>query len=425
MKPMFANTPRRPLGRLLMLAAALGCLASPALAQDAKPEAGKAAEASPQYLPKPVSKAMSIRIGAKTLNYTATVGVLPIKDDKGKIQAEIVYTAYTLDGADKTRRPVTFAFNGGPGAASVYLHLGVMGPKRIPFGNNGEAPSDPALLSDNPETWLEFTDLVFIDPVGTGFSRSYVSLEETKRQFWGPQQDIVYLSRIVADWLLKNERMAAPKFIAGESYGGYRTPRLANQLQSVEGVGISGLVIISPLLDRATLNDNEISPVTAVSRLPSMAAAHLERTGKGPVTKAMLAEAEAYARGEYMVDLMRGAKDAAAKARLASKVSALTGLDPKLVAQLNGCIDLGTYTRELYRDQQRIASRYDTAVTSFDPYPNSYNRRAGDPTLDVIVAPTTSAAVDFMTRQLGWKAEGRYHALSGEVGRNWVYGPGE
>src|SRR5262249_53778371 len=126
-------------------------------------------------------------VAGKTLNYTATVGSLPVRDDTGKKIAEIVFTAYTLDGVkDRTARPVTFAFNGGPGAASVYLNLGAIGPKRIQFGARGDAASDPAVLKDNPGTWLDFTDLVFIDPVGTGFSRSLVSLDETKKKFWAP-----------------------------------------------------------------------------------------------------------------------------------------------------------------------------------------------------------------------------------------------
>src|SRR5690348_124824 len=188
-------------------------------------------------------------VAGKTLSYTATVGSLPVRDEKGKKVAEVVFTAYTLDGPKDPSRPVTFAFNGGPGAASVYLNLGAIGPKRVQFGAQGDSPSDPAVLVDNPGTWLDFTDLVFIDPVGTGFSRSLEGKDETKKHFYSIKPDIEYLSRIVYDWLLKNGRMASPKYITGESYGGYRVPRITYFLQTRLGVGINGMVMVSPYLE--------------------------------------------------------------------------------------------------------------------------------------------------------------------------------
>jgi carboxypeptidase C (cathepsin A) len=165
-------------------------------------------------------------VAGKTLNYTATVGSLPVRDEKGKKIAEVVFTAYVLDGPRDPDRPVTFAFNGGPGAASVYLNLGAIGPKRVQFGAQGDSPSDSSRLVDNPGTWLDVTDMVFIDPVGTGFSRSLVDKDETKKRFYSIKPDIEYLSRIVYDWLLKNGRMASPKYISGESYGGFRAPKI-------------------------------------------------------------------------------------------------------------------------------------------------------------------------------------------------------
>ena len=151
------------------------------------------------------------------LKYTATVGTLPVKGADGKATGEVVFTSYIVDGAggNGCDRPVTFAFNGGPGAASVYLNLGAIGPKRVDFGAEGQSPSDPATLKDNPGTWLDFTDLVFIDPIGTGFSRSLVPMDETKKDFYGPDQDIAYLSKIVYDWLVKNGRLAIEEVHCG------------------------------------------------------------------------------------------------------------------------------------------------------------------------------------------------------------------
>jgi carboxypeptidase C (cathepsin A) len=170
--------------------------------KDVAPE--RAADAQP--LPPDAHVEQTIQLDGRPLRYTATVGTLPIYNTEGKKTGEVVFTAYTIDGAD---RPVTFALNGGPGAASVYLNLGAIGPKHVAFGEEGNSPSDPATLTDNPGTWLDFTDLVFLDPVGTGFSRSLVAADEAKRDFYSTDNDIHYLSRVIYDWLVKNQRLRA------------------------------------------------------------------------------------------------------------------------------------------------------------------------------------------------------------------------
>jgi carboxypeptidase C (cathepsin A) len=360
-------------------------------------------------------------VAGKTLNYTATVGALPVRDEKGKKIAEVVFTAYTLDGPKDPNRPITFAFNGGPGAASVYLNLGAIGPKRVQFGAQGDSPSDPAVLVDNPGTWLDVTDMVFIDPVGTGFSRSLVDKDETKKHFYSIKPDIEYLSRIVYDWLLKNGRMASPKYITGESYGGYRVPRITYFLQTHLGVGINGMVMVSPYLEPPMDQAPEFSPMPWVTTLPSMAAANYERQGKA-LSPAQMAEVETYARGEFVSDLMKGRRDPAAVDRIVSKVTAYTGLNPAFVKRSGGRIEVGAFLRELYRDQGKIASVYDSNVTQDDPFPWSAQGRRNDPILDAIIAPTTSAMVDFDTRVVGWKVEGRFNALSYEVGNDWEAG---
>ena len=165
-------------------------------------------------LPPAAHAEQSIEINGRTLKYTVTVGALPVYDTEGAHVADVVTTAYTVDGAN---RPVTFAVNGGPGAASVYLNFGAIGPKHVQFGNEGDSPSDDPILADNPGTWLDFTDLVFIDPVGTGFSRSLVPEEKAKKLFYSTEPDIEYLSRVIYDWLVKNGRLASRKYLTGES----------------------------------------------------------------------------------------------------------------------------------------------------------------------------------------------------------------
>jgi len=367
--------------------------------------------------PAEASVRQTTHVGGRTLNYTASVGALPVRDDKGKTIAQVVVTAYTLNGPRDPDRPVTFAFNGGPGAASVYLNLGAIGPKRVQFGTAGDSPSDPVRLIDNDGTWLDFTDLVFIDPVGTGFSRSLVGKEETQKAFYATKPDIEYLSRIVYDWLVKNGRMASPKYITGESYGGFRGPRITHYLQTQLGVGVSGVVLLSPYLDSAAEFDPSLSPLPFVITLPSMAAANLERQGR--LTPQAMAAVEAYARGDYASDLMKGRTDPAATARMETRVAELTGLDPAFVKRAGGRIETQAFLREVFRDEGKLGSRYDSNVAEWDPFPYAPEQRTGDPILDSIIAPTTSAMVNFVTRTVGWKVDGRYNALSYAVGKAW------
>jgi carboxypeptidase C (cathepsin A) len=403
----------------LALFACLLSLAAPAFAADPKPPEPAKPESALPPLPADRTVGQSVVIAGKTIAYDVTVGTLPLFDAKGKKTGEVVYTAYVVKSGG-TARPVTFAFNGGPGAASGFLNYGAIGPKRVQFGSQGDAPSDSAVARDNANSWLDFTDLVFIDPIGTGYSRSLVDEAETKKSFYTPDTDIHYLSRIVSDWLTKYGRMTSPKYLVGESYGGYRVPRLAYYLQSQLGVGLNGIVMVSPALSMTTLDSDvtTFSPMRYITSLPSMAAGQLERQGKltGPEA---LADVEAYARGEYAVDLLRGRSDPQAIERMTTRVAAFTGLDPKLVRQLEGRIEIRTFLRETHRDRAAIGSIYDSNVTAFDPYPESPDNRANDPLLDSIMAPVTGAAVDLMTRTAGWKVEGRYNLLSYDVGNAW------
>lgn len=395
--------------------------------QDARREAGPEARAAPQGLALPQSSVTrhELALPGGSLRYTATAGSLPVRDQEGRTLAEIAYVAYVLDreqDASAAGRPVTFAFNGGPGAASAYLNLGLMGPRRLPFGRQGDAPSMPPLLVDNAETWLPFSDLVFIDPVGTGFSRFVSNSDETRRLLWSVEGDYKSLSRFIANWLRLNDRLAAPKFLVGESYGGFRAPKIASELQTADGVGVSGIMLLSPVLDFTYQRDAHASPLSWVVTLPSMAAIRLEREGR--LSRQVLAEAERYAAGDYLTDLLKGPRDREAVGRMADRVSVLTGLDRALVERLGGKLDRGTLLRELDRDKGLVASPYDGSVTAFDPAPDAARSRAPDAVLEAITAPLTSAMLSHYAGELSWRPEGRYHLLNDEVGRRWSYGQG-
>ncbi len=236
-------------GALLFIAP---CFSAHAQA-DSKPD-NKSAEKAPENgadkiqlppLPADAHVEQTMVLNGKTLHYTVTVGTLSVRNNVGHETGQVVYTSYVVDGPN---RPVTFALNGGPGASSVFLNFGAIGPKHLQVGNEGDSPSDPATLSDNPGTWLAFSDLVFIDPIGTGFSRSLVNEDETRKLFYSTTPDIEYLSRIIYDWLVKNERLSSRKYFVGESYGGFRGPRITYYLQSQLGVAMNGVVLVSPYL---------------------------------------------------------------------------------------------------------------------------------------------------------------------------------
>ncbi|WP_263383110.1 S10 family peptidase [Granulicella arctica] len=405
------------------LAPALLFLALTASAQEhpaPKPDAAKPAAEKEKLPPLPADAHVeqTMQMNGKTLRYMATVGTITLHDDQGKATGDVVYTAYTVEpekGAPA--RPVTFAFNGGPGASSVYLNLGAIGPKHIRFANEGDSPSDPAALTDNPGTWLDFTDLVFIDPIGTGFSRTLVDEAETKKLFYAPTPDIQYLSLVVYDWLIKNDRLLSKKYLVGESYGGYRGPRMTHYLQSELGVAMNGVVLVSPYLNPGLDDYGDLSPIPWMVTLPPIVASNLERQHK--LTPEAMADVIAYTRGEYATTLLKGRSDPTATDRMIAHVAELTGLDPTYVRYAGGRLDVGSYLREVHRREGKIGSVYDSNVTGYDPFPYAPDQQTNDPILESIIAPTTTAMVDFTTRVVGWKTTNRYYALSGTVNQMW------
>lgn len=381
-----------------------------------KPATDKSATDKNQLPPLPpdAHAQQSMQLDGKTLKYNVTVGAFPTRDKDGKEVGQVVVTSYTVPGDN---RPVTFALNGGPGASSVYLNFGAIGPKHMQFGNEGDSPSDPAVLSDNPGTWLDFTDLVFIDPIGTGFSRAEVPEDQAKKLFYGAVPDVEYLSRIIYDWLVKNDRLESRKYFVGESYGGFRGPRITYYLQSELGVAMNGVVLVSPYLNPTIEEDGDISPLPWMMTLPPIAAANLERQQK--LTPEAMADVIAYTEGEYAQTLIKGHSDPAATDRMIQRVTEMTGLDPQFVKFSGGRLDTAAYLREVHREQRELGSIYDSNVTSFDPFPYAPEQVANDPILASIVAPLTTAMVDFITRVVGWKVDARYNALSYDVNRLW------
>src|SRR5882672_7761303 len=214
---------------------------------------GDAATAPPSAeqhrLPPDSTTKQTLELPGRTLSFTATAGSIRVFDDKGEPQADIAYTSYQLDGADRATRPVTFVFNGGPGASSAWLQFGNVGPWRLPINAEAVTSSAAPDLMPNAETWLDFTDLVFIDPVGTGYSRFVATGEDVRKRFFSIDGDVNSIALTIRRWLEKFDRLLSPKFVAGESYGGIRGPKIVRELQTEQGIGVKGLILVSPLLD--------------------------------------------------------------------------------------------------------------------------------------------------------------------------------
>lgn len=366
------------------------------------------------------SQSVTLPDGRK-LDFTATAGSLPLVDEGGKLQAEIGYIAFTRPSDDGRERPVTFAVNGGPGAASAYLNIGAIGPWRLPIGKDSISPSQGVALVPNDGTWLDFTDLVFIDPIGTGYSRA---ADGDAKKYWSVDNDASILAAVIARYLRVNGRMASPKFFVGESYGGFRGPLIAGKLQEDIGIGLSGMVLLSPVLDFASLERPRTDPWSFVLRLPSLAATALERRGQTPGL-AQLAPAENYATGAYLADLLKGPGDAEAIGRMTDRLAELTGLDKDFLRRQAGRPSSRGVQRELDKAAGRVSSLYDTGITGWDPDPDSLHSSFEDPQLTALQAPLTSAMLDLYARTLKWPVPNqRYELLNNAVNRGWNWGSG-
>lgn len=406
--------------RSFRLAAALLLLATPALAQrrPPPPAASPATPAAPATtpgrppLPRPATTHHQIALPGRSLSFIATAGALALRDDAGKTLAQVPFTAYRLDGAEPAGRPVAFVFNGGPGAASAWLQLGTIGPWRLAL--DGASPSSPPALLPNAQTWLDFTDLVFLDPPGTGFGRIEATGEAAK-PLWSVEGDVDGLARIIRAWLRRFGREASPKYIVGESYGGLRGPRLVRALNR-EGTGITGLVLISPALDMGDFGP-AAQALDVAGLLPSLVA--IGRAAHGPVAEADLADAEAYAAGAYVVDLLKGDADAAAVARRSEAVAKLTGLDPAYVLRRAGRLSRAAFNQA--RGGDTVGSPYDGTLLAASPDPTQPWLAAPDPINDGLAAPVTEGAT-LLYRMLDWLPQGRYVLGNARALRQWDYG---
>ena len=343
----------------------------------------------------------TLSLPGRTLAFTATAGSIRLFDDKGEPQADIAY-------------------NGGPGAASAYLQLGAAGPWRLTIDGEAAIPSASPDLQPNAETWLDFSDLVFIDPVGTGYSRFVATGEEVRKRFFSVDGDVNSNALTIRRWLEKYGRLLSPKFVAGESYGGIRGPKIVRNLQHQQGIGVKGLILISPLFDFREFGGSSL--LQYVVSLPTMAA--VARQAKGAVTRAEMADVELYASGDFLADLVRGQADGEATTRLADKVADLTGIDRQVSRRLAGRFDVMEFRREFDRKNGKVTGRYDGSILGIDPYPDSSSFHFSDPSGEPLLAPLTSAAVDLTTRKLNWRPDGSYRLLNGDLERAWDFGRG-
>ncbi len=375
---------------------------------------GDASTAAPHPLPAPSITNQELALPGRTLRFKATAGAIRLNDGQsGDPIADLSYVAFELDDADHAKRPLTFAINGGPGASSAWLNLGGLGPWRLPL--DGANPSTPPVTVDNAETWLDFTDLVFLDPPGTGYSRLLTGNDEARKHFYSISGDIEALAVAIRKWTAEHKRLDSPKYIVGESYGGFRAPKLAYRLQDTEGIGIKGLILVSPVLDFSWFEGS--NPLILATHLPSMTAA--ARGLHGVNERPDLADVEAYARGPFIVDLLRGERDKDAQARIVDKVASFTGLDRAIVQRFGGRIDPSIFARERARATGQISSRYDSLAMGADPDPHASFAHTDDPVLDGYKTPLASTMADLTANRLGWPIEARYEILNENVNRQW------
>ncbi|MFP4317314.1 MAG: S10 family peptidase [Desulfovibrionales bacterium] len=352
-----------------------------------------------------------------SLEYTAQAGEMLVQTDKTGEKAKFFFVAYQKSGEERENRPITFAFNGGPGAGSVWLHLGGLGPKIIEFNPDGTPPPPPATLSTNPLTWLSFTDLVFIDPVGTGFS---TSLSEGK-PFWEVQEDVRSVGEFIRLFLTTRERWRSPKFLVGESYGSTRAAALSDHLEQTFGIRLNGIVLISPVLDFSTVVFDGSQNLPYVLALPTYAAtaAYHGRAGQEDVPFAdVVAEAEAYALTGYLLALHHGAGPPAQQKEFVRKTAELTGLPEDVVARQDGRIGSYTFVTNFFKDQNRFMGIMDTTVLGVDPDPAD-DRDYYDPSLRPLFGPFSSTINAYVREELGFETTAYYEILNTQVNRSW------
>jgi carboxypeptidase C (cathepsin A) len=409
--------------RSLFLIAALAASLAPALssAQEAGSRREAAQSAARQgvlrLLPEDSVTRHEMTIGGRKIAYTATAGTLDLFGQDGGQRGAIFYTAYVAEDAGPDR-PLTFAFNGGPGAASAFLHLGLVGPRVLDFGPEGRDGAN-AKLVDNPHSWLDFTDLVLIDPIGTGWSRT--AKADDANGYYNVNADAQSIAKAIALYVAHNNRSNSPKYLLGESYGGFRAAKVASALQQSQGIIVAGAVMLSPLLEGQLMFNADQFALGAALELPSLAAAEADR--RKSFDEAGQRQAESFALGEYLTTLAGPPPSGDAGKAFYGKVAALTGIPEEIVARNRGFLG-SAFTKHSGARDGEVRSSYDASFASPDPYPESDYARGDDAILDGFTRAYGGAFADYARNELGFRTEMTYALLEGDISRRWEWGGG-
>ena len=374
---------------------------------------------------KPVTTQHELRLAGRVLKYSVTTGLMPLKNEQGEVEAQVFFMAYVADrpgGPEK--RPLTISFNGGPGSSSVWLHLGALGPKRVKMLDDGGMPAPPYALVDNEHTWLDLTDMVFIDPVGTGYSRA--SKPELGKKFWGLQGDIESVGEFIRLYLTRYERWGSPLFMVGESYGTTRAAGLSGYLVE-QGIAFNGILLVSSILNFQTARFTKGNDTPYALFLPTYTATawyhkKLPADLLARPVKAVLEEARAFAGGDYTIALAKGDRlSAAERASTLDQLSRYTGLDKAWLDEANLRVEIQQFCKQLLRAEKRTVGRLDSRFKGIDE--DSVSAEPGfDPSMAAIRPPYTAAFNDYVRRQLGYKSDLHYYILGGGISTPWDFG---
>ncbi|HLA79127.1 MAG TPA: peptidase S10 [Vicinamibacteria bacterium] len=374
----------------------------------------------------PVVTRHEVRLGSKVLKYTVTTGLLPLKNEVGETEAQVFFMAYVAERpGPPAERPLMFSFNGGPGSSSVWLHLGALGPKRVRMLEEGGLPPPPYQLVDNPHTWLERTDLVFIDPVGTGFSRP--AKPELGKKFWGLEGDIQSVGEFIRLYLTRYQRWASPLFLVGESYGTTRAAGLAGHLVE-KGIALNGIVLVSSILNFQTARFTKGNDLPFVLYLPTYTATawhhkKLPADLQAQPLRAVLDQAERWASGPYSQALAQGdGLSAEERQTVVQALARYTGLDTRYVDLAELRVEIQRFCKELLRDHKRTVGRLDSRFQGMDLLAIT-ERPEFDPSMAAIRPPYTAMFNDYVRGSLGYKSDLTYHILGGGIGP-WDWGSG-
>ncbi len=365
----------------------------------------------------------SVTIGGQKLDYTATAGTLALKDVAGKTTADIFYIAYTKKGvSDAATRPLTFSFNGGPGSSSVWMHMGLLGPKRVKLRDDGFALPPPYQLVENEFSLLDETDLVFIDPVGTGYSRA--AKPEDAKNFYGLNEDAKSIGEFIRLYISKESRWPSPKFLIGESYGTTRAAALSGELMRSHRLNLNGIMLVSTVLNFQTIWGGEGNDLPNLLYLPSFTAAawyHKKLSPellKKPLTE-VLAESETFASGDYNRALIMGAGlPAAERAKIVKQMARLTGLSEAFVDGSNLRVPLHRFNAELLRDKRLVTGRFDSRYTNYVRDPLSESAES-DPSADAVFSAYASTFYHYVRNDLNFEDDRPYHILASVGKWNW------